>query len=217
MLKLFRFITYSLALYGLSACSSMDRSAQSGYYNTDRGPSAAQEFYRSRQQQAWTDAREELGLKYSKELSEEDTARIQARVELSRLERKLNNAVEKKQYYSLKPYFKNDFDRINFLKLPNREAKTRWAAAKGISTEESHFTTDVNYLIENNDIARGMSKTAVKQSWGEPDFVEVAGNPLYGNERWKFNKLVSTDDGYKPETRIIYFESGRVVGWESLQ
>ncbi|MEK6556591.1 MAG: hypothetical protein AABZ31_15180, partial [Bdellovibrionota bacterium] len=85
-------------------------------------------------------------------------------------------------------------------------------------TEEDFF--DINkeidhQLIENNDIARGMSRNAVIQSWGNPDMEEFAGNPVYGNERWVYNKQVSTDQGYKQERRLIYFEAGRVVGWET--
>lgn len=71
-------------------------------------------------------------------------------------------------------------------------------------------------LIEANDVAVGMNQQAVRESWGDPDSVESAGKELYGNQAWRYTKMVSSHDGYKKEIRIIYFESGRVIGWESL-
>ena len=58
-----------------------------------------------------------------------------------------------------------------------------------------------------------MSKRAVQESWGEPERIEVAGNPTYGNERWKYSTYVSSTEGFNEEERMIYFEGGRVVGW----
>lgn len=55
----------------------------------------------------------------------------------------------------------------------------------------------------------------VKKSWGEPVNIEVSGNPIYRNERWQYNKQVATPQGYKQEKRYVYFEGGRVVGWET--
>jgi hypothetical protein len=213
--------TLSLSLVvlslGLSACSLLnERSGSSGYADVDSGPSAAQEFYRERGAKSFQSAKEELGILDNRELSEQEVRAVRNRVELNRLESRVENAQEKKQYYGLKPYFRNDGERIYFLKLPSREARERWASSQGLSTNETTFDSGITGLIEKNDIAKGMSRGAVRQSWGEPDFVETAGDQLYGNERWRYNKLVSTDEGYKSETRIIFFESGRVVGWETL-
>ena len=61
-----------------------------------------------------------------------------------------------------------------------------------------------------------MTTDQVQESWGEPDLVEVAGNPVYGNKRWKYRKFVSSEDGYTQQTRIVYFEAGKVSGWETL-
>ena len=82
---------------------------------------------------------------------------------------------------------------------------------------EEKFPEPIVIAIENNDITIGMSKGAVVQSWGDPERKEVAGNPLYGNERWLYNKMVSSVDGYSKQTRIIYFEGGRVAGWETYE
>lgn len=70
-------------------------------------------------------------------------------------------------------------------------------------------------LIETQDIAVGMPQDYVKRSWGDPMSVEVSGNPIYKNERWKYQKFVSAPEGYRKETRYVYFEGGRVVGWET--
>lgn len=206
-----------IALAGLTACSTFDRSSQSGYAGMQDGESmdSVRDFYMARQKAKANNARTELGYTTTQDLTENDVALVKARIELARLEAGLEYDAEKKQYYAYKPFFKNDFDRIQFLSLPTREARERWAANRGLTTSETNFDNQTSALIENNDIGKGMSKTAVQQSWGNADLEEAAGNPVYGNERWIYNKLVSTGDGYKPEKRIIYFEAGRVVGWET--
>ena len=202
---------------GLTACSLMERTDASGYAeDLEMGPSTIEEFYRNRRAQTWNSAREELELPSGRELSEGEVQAVRARIELKRLESRLPSDADKKQYYSLKPFFRNDSERVQFLKLPNKEIRTRWAEAHNITTNESAFDPVITKMIEENDIARGMTESAVRQSWGEPDLVDVAGAPVYGNFRWRYNKLVSTDEGYKNELRIVYFESGRVVGWETL-
>ena len=73
-----------------------------------------------------------------------------------------------------------------------------------------------NRNLANIDHLRlGMQKNRVKHRLGAPNQVEVAGNPKYGNERWIYETSVPTLDGYYKEKKIIYFESGTVVGWES--
>ena len=110
---------------------------------------------------------------------------------------------------------RNDAERIFFLKLPDANSKLNWAASRGISSIENSFDITTQNLIDSSDIVKGMSRNAVKQSWGEPDAIEVAGNNMYGNERWIYKKLMSTDEGYQHETRYVYFEAGRVNGWET--
>jgi hypothetical protein len=203
---------------GLTACSSLDfeRSDFSGYADNRDTMSDARDFYRKKRSQERSEAREELGLPQGRELSEDESDTVTTRLNLKEAEKKLRNEQERKQYFTLKPYFRSDNDRIAFLRQPNREAREKWARSHNIRTDENRFDPMTNNMIENNDVGRGMSRTAVKQSWGEPDAVEVAGNSLYGNERWRYSKQVSTEEGYKLETRIIYFEAGRVVGWETL-
>jgi hypothetical protein len=204
------------SLLGLSACSIISRSDNSGYNDlTESGPSTIEDFYRERKAKVWQETKEDLSIPAGAELGENEIQNIRTRIELNRLEKKLQSDIEKKQYFTLKPFFNNDSERVYYLKLPTQEARERWSNSRGISSVETAFNKQDTALIEKNDIAKGMSKNAVTQSWGEPDFVEVAGNSLYGNERWRYNKLVSTEEGYKNEMRFIYFDSGRVVGWET--
>jgi hypothetical protein len=205
---------------GLSACSSLvERSNSSGYAydpESEGRINSVDEYYADRRRLRFDEAKQELGINEGKTLSETEAANVISRADLNRLEKTLTHDAEKRQYYGYKPYFKNDAERSYFLKLPNRESRERYARQKGITTDETKFDQPTSALIESNDVGKGMSRGAVKQSWGEPDLVESAGNPMYGNERWVYNKLMSTQDGYKNERRIIYFESGRVVGWETL-
>jgi hypothetical protein len=67
----------------------------------------------------------------------------------------------------------------------------------------------------NEDLSLGMGKSSVESHWGQPQQVEVAGNPEMGFERWTYQRNVPTIHGYTQQTRVIYFENGNVVGWES--
>lgn len=59
------------------------------------------------------------------------------------------------------------------------------------------------------DIALGMNRFEVARLWGDPREVQPSGNPEYGNERWIYWNGLS----YLSSEKIIYFENGRVVGW----
>lgn len=58
------------------------------------------------------------------------------------------------------------------------------------------------------DIAWGMEMKQVSNSWGEPGDVHVAGDPREKNEKWVYREGLN-------QTRIVYFENGRVSGWET--
>lgn len=206
------FLILSISL-GLMACTSLTRSPKSGYYDTNY-QETEDNFFVEQDNYQQKLAKDELGYSQTRELNPDERRAIQARLELKRLEESIPSLMEKKHYYQYKPHLKNDLHRIYFLNLPSLEARERWAAYKGISSSPTSFTSSINQLIEKNDVAYGMSREAVRESWGDPDMVEYAGNPMYGNERWKYSKMVSSFDGYSNETRLIYFESGKVVGWE---
>lgn len=205
-----------LACSGLSACSTFfNRDPRSGYADGDPAVFRATDFYDERHKHREEQAREELGWETGRSLSEAERTVLEQRLRLTKLESKLESQREKRQYYQLKGVLRNDRERIGFLNLPSVEARERWANARGLVANDESHTDEVASLIEKNDVTVGMSQKAVNESWGDPDLVEVAGDPIYGNERWRYSRYISSNDGYQKQTRIIYFESGRVVGWET--
>jgi hypothetical protein len=94
------------------------------------------------------------------------------------------------------------------------EARQEWLQEKEFSSRSNKAQASMQSVVESNDIALGMPQPLVMKSWGEPESVEVSGNPKLKNERWRYVRYVSTQDGFKPEKKIVYFEGGKVVGWE---
>ena len=203
----------ALTTFGLSACALLERSPSSGYYEDQEYAAKPIDIYLLKQQSVEDDAREELGLG-GRVLSEEERAVLENRIQLKRIEGRIHSSREKKQYFGVRGALKTDRERLQFLSMPTYEARERWATTRGLASQEENHSDEISKIIDTNDIALGMSQKAVVESWGDPDSVEVAGNPIYGNERWRFNRFVSGQEGYQKEQRIIYFEGGRVVGWE---
>ncbi len=126
--------------------------------------------------------------------------------ELRKLEsQQSDNALE--LYDKNKHHFKTTSERIYFLKLSQFERKD-YLASRGFLKEEapSHKPYEQMFAMRDSNVESGMTKTQVMQSWGQPSRVEVAGNPSYENERWLYS--------VNGATKYIYFESGRVRGWE---
>ncbi len=98
-------------------------------------------------------------------------------------------------------------EKIYFLKLPVYERK-EYLLSKGLIKTEprTYFQSEQQLAQRNNSVSLGMSKSDVMSSIGEPQRIEVAGNPSYENERWVY--------GRNGASKYIYFESGRVEGWE---
>jgi hypothetical protein len=161
-----------------------------------------------------SDAYDELGLQPSKRLSDEERESLEKRIRLKRLEQTLISQKAREQYYNFKSSLDSDDERIIFLQLPTIEARDRYAIQKGIYFRSNKYLPQVRDAVKRNDIVLGMTKEAVLESWGEPEDVEVAGNSLYGNERWKYIEFVSTQEGFQREERMVIFESGKVVGWK---
>ena len=206
--------TIPLLCLGLSACALMDRSDRSGYaYDSSETSSAPMDIYRSKAMDVENDAKEELGM-LGRPLGDDERRAVETRIRLKRAEGRIATKREKKQYYEVRGHLKNDRERLAFLMLPTFEARNRFAQTRGFGNQTDGYPEDIAKTIEANDIALGMNQKAVTESWGDPDAVETAGNALYGFERWKYNRYVSGDEGYKKELRIVYFEAGRVVGWE---
>jgi hypothetical protein len=59
-----------------------------------------------------------------------------------------------------------------------------------------------------------MDQSQVMASWGSPRDVETAGSNGSGAERWLYYSGNSLTYGMN-RPRIVYFENGHVVGWES--
>lgn len=135
-------------------------------------------------------------------------------VQIKKLEATIGSRREVDQYSKALPWFETDEEKSEFLRLPDFESKQAWLNEKNFGQRAQKVQAEMEDLVAAKDIAIGMPAQLVKRSWGEPDSVEVSGNPQFKNERWKYNKYISSNDGYKAEKKIVYFEGGRVVGWE---
>ena len=210
------FITLVLISIILSACTGLQRHENSGYAGYGgTSLNSTQAYYKERQSHNESKARQELGFNKSQRLSEYEVQQLKTRIYLKRLEAQLQSGNERRQYFRYKPLFHNDAERIQFLHIRSMEGRERWAQSNNLDQRAHKFESATIKLIEKNDIALGMNPNAVKESWGDPDAIQIAGNEMYGNQAWKYKKMISSEDGYKEETRVIYFESGRVVGWET--
>jgi len=139
---------------------------------------------------------------------------VSQKTRLKQLENSLSTRKETEQYSKALPWFYNDQERIQFLSLPGFEARQKWLSDREFSNRVGSVQQEMKELVEAQDIAVGMPQALVRQAWGDPDNVEVSGNPQFKNERWRYNRYVSSQDGYKSERRVVYFEGGKVVGWE---
>lgn len=156
----------------------------------------------------------ELGFDPKKPLTEEQKKQIYNRKTLREMERALDSQKERQQYSKVLPWLKDDAEKIQLLSIPSLEGRQVWINKNKIWSRAKSLA-EYDEIIESQDIAMGMPAEYVKKSWGEPDNVETSGNPIYRNERWQYNRQVSTPQGYKTEKRYVYFEGGRVVGWET--
>ncbi len=130
-----------------------------------------------------------------------------------KLEARLHSRQDKELYSKVLPYLKDDAERIEFLSLPSFSQRQSWIQSKKLWTRAQ--SSDEQQAVEAGDIAIGMTGDLVRRSWGEPVNIEGSGNPLYRNERWKYIRNISSASGFKPQKRFVYFEAGRVAGWET--
>lgn len=79
-------------------------------------------------------------------------------------------------------------------------------------TEEA-MRLEINEALKHQDIVMGMPMEDVVRAWGDPADVQVAGDPYNGNQKWTYFSGLSSTWSLK-SGRIVYFESGRVVGWD---
>jgi len=184
----------AIFLFVFSACTSLQRSPSSGYTTWDM-PSYDQGLGESPARARMTS-------------NPQDPPN-----ELGRLEGRINTESEYDNYNRYKSAMPSDKAKVEYLKQ-NRQGQTRWLAANGIHNNYA-LDTATQAAIDNGDIVLEMPKDAVRKSWGDPDAIEVAGNPDYGNERWVYTTFESTTDGFHKQERKVYFKRGRVIGWES--
>lgn len=193
-------------------CAQIQRSAGSGYkenlqYSEDTPHNT--NYDRKTRQTAY-----ELG-KDPTSLTPNDMEEIQIRQKVREMERTLSSSKEREQYSKVLPWLKNDDEKVSFLAIPSIEGRQQWINKNNLWSRAQAPQEEIKNLIETQDIAVGMPQEYVRRSWGEPVNVEVSGNPIYKNERWKYQRQVSTTQGFRKETRFVYFEGGRVVGWET--
>lgn len=210
--QIFKTFFLVLTLLGLSACSMIqthpDRIRRSAWSDE-----VSLNPFEDRKQNLRKEALQELGL-LGMTLTEDQQEVVKRRMYLKQLERSLKTNSERSQYYFYRPLLLGDSQKIAFLRQPTLEKRERWAQRRRIDPNKKSFSPQEKQAIDTNDIILGMSKKAVEESWGEPQSIEIAGSPLFGNERWYYSDYISSPDGYLLEKKLIYFEGGRVVGWE---
>jgi hypothetical protein len=203
-----KFLILSLSVSLLtSACTMipLERNASSGYTNyTDSD-------YREVSLKDLSGRHDDFT---SRSLTPNENENYNSQVNRKNLEAKLETPEEKKQYLRYRPYL-TEAEKVEFLQLDDVYSRERWIQSRGVAFASEKHSRNIASLIEQNDIALGMQKDAVKDSWGDPDYVEVSGNPKFENERWRFALPVQTPEGYQIEERFVYFENGHVVGWSS--
>lgn len=131
------------------------------------------------------------------------------------LEKGLVTRQDKNLYSKLLPWFQDEEEKLSFLRNSDYEDKQKWVIKTKILNRPTEMGTRYKKLTDNQDIAIGMPNELVKKSWGDPMNVEASGNPLFKNEKWRYLRTISTSEGFKQEKRVVYFEGGRVVGWET--
>jgi hypothetical protein len=87
--------------------------------------------------------------------------------------------------------------------------ESQWSEGQRQSRE-----SEIQYGLETGEIVVGMKMDDVVTVWGRPRDIEVAGDPRFGNQKWIYHEGVSSRWGLRP-LRVIYFEEGRVAGWET--
>lgn len=202
----------------LIGCMTLHRSRESGYSLNDQSTKAKITTEVNQRSILDPEIRKiayELGLDPRIQLSQGELNLVKDRMLVRTLERSLNSRKEKEQYSKVLPWFMNDQEKLEFLSIPSLEGRQTWIQQHQLWTRSQAPNEELKNLVDNQDITLGMQQDLVRKSWGEPQTVEVSGNPIYKNERWKYIRYITSPDGFKKETRLVYFEGGRVVGWES--
>lgn len=91
-------------------------------------------------------------------------------------------------------------------------------ALLGLDWERTPTEDPITRAIHTRDVILGMNTDEVANSWGEPVKVVRSGTDNSGRERWVYVDGLSAP-GFRSlaEKRVIYFENGEVVGWETMR
>ena len=118
---------------------------------------------------------------------------------------------------SFNPQSNSEVDPITRTALQNR-------TPQGITSEQEKTETEMKQSLQHEaeiqtainlgEITLGMTTDDVLSAWGQPRDTESAGRPDTGNQKWIYVDALYSPWNLKP-SRIVYFERGRVVGWET--
>ncbi len=204
-------------LFLLCSCSHLDRSPESGYSSASKKSKHLNTSHSSSlSHQQWQKTLAQLGMSAEELQSPEGQMKFQEALEIKSRELQLTDEREKRQYFQNQPWLKNPQEQLDFLKQNGYYARQMWLRKKGVGKRPLEPDEATEDLIAAKDIALGMPFDYVKKSWGQPDSIDISGNALYGNQRWRYKRYTPSTDGYQLQSRIIYFESGRVAGWEQI-
>ena len=106
--------------------------------------------------------------------------------------------------------FDSNSERIYYLNLPIEDRLGYLSRKRGdlrrLDFKDTGYSSLERRAIKKRQLFVGMTKGAVRRSWGSPERVEYAGNPQMQNEKWTF---------YHGRSRKnVFFESGIVQGWD---
>ncbi|HTL12288.1 MAG TPA: hypothetical protein VL588_07360, partial [Bdellovibrionota bacterium] len=68
-----------------------------------------------------------------------------------------------------------------------------------------------------SEVYLGMPMEQVRTAWGDPRRIQIAGDPGFGHQRWIYETGAEAGGEGTTGTRVLYFEQGRVAGWETTQ
>ena len=131
-------------------------------------------------------------------------ARARAK-ELAIKERRLG-LFEEQEYMKARSYLNGISEKIYYLSLPPSERRDYITSKIGRKKERERDS--LSTMIQGlgpDALYLGMDKKTVLRKWGHPTRMEVARDPKRQNECWSFY--------YNGHLRHVYFESGRVRGW----
>lgn len=121
---------------------------------------------------------------------------------------------EYRRYLQDQEFLETDSEKIYYLKLSYAK-RSEYLSGKSLNYSYNSIKTYKKPSLEQRiyedeqsytqGVSVGMKKQDVRESWGRPYRIDVAGNPEFENERWIYNKA--------GKTQVVYFENGMVNGW----